>query len=522
MPAASGKINPEGEAQAPAPAPGCLGKVKQACVDIYHKFDLADIYLDPYVKVTLVPWMVSKRTDDFDDMKDEAVWNETLEFDYEGGKLGRLFVEVWDEDVGADDLIGTGTVDLHEMFKNASQKVEHKVELSDSGLNDCGILELKLLFEPSAGAGADQTKNGLAPGKLSVIVEKGTGLKNFAKELHKIEDDKTLWVMAILTTVFYFLLSGIVYTNVEPIVPGGDAVPCPDGSWCLDSSGANSTDGNCYDTDWNDGNATAIATCSGEVAWTWTDAVYFSVCSLTTVGYGDLFPQTDEGKIFTCVYVYFGIGIISAALGYLINVMLDSASSEADDMLAKAGGSEAQKKLKRDKKIKKYTKSVLLVLLSILIGSIFYAFVFDIGSEREGAEKFLDAFYMTCITMTSVGYGDYSPQTQGGRLFGIFWILFGTLVVVNLASDLADTFLQAKQEQINRRIMAKSLRSKDLLQLDQDKSGQISELEYLEHMLVKLRLAETKQIQELRDRFKELDKSGDGIISKEDFEAAGL
>ena len=91
---------------------------------------------------------------------------------------------------------------------------------------------------PSAGAGADQTKNGLAPGKLSVIVEKGTGLKNFAKELHKIEDDKTLWVMAILTTVFYFLLSGIVYTNVEPIVPGGDAVPCPDGSWCLDSSGA--------------------------------------------------------------------------------------------------------------------------------------------------------------------------------------------------------------------------------------------------------------------------------------------
>ena len=94
--------------------------------------------------------------------------------------------------------------------------------------------------------------------------------------------------------------------------------------------------------------------------------------------------------------------------------------------------------------------------------------------------------------------------------------------MVNLASDLADTFLQAKQEQINRRIMAKSLRSKDLLQLDQDKSGQISELEYLEHMLVKLRLAETKQIQELRDRFKELDKSGDGIISKEDFEAAGL
>lgn len=40
------------------------------------------------------------------------------------------------------------------------------------------------------------------------------------------------------------------------------------------------------------------------------DALYFSVVTLTTVGYGDFTPQTDFGKIFTIIYMFAGIGII--------------------------------------------------------------------------------------------------------------------------------------------------------------------------------------------------------------------
>jgi hypothetical protein len=39
------------------------------------------------------------------------------------------------------------------------------------------------------------------------------------------------------------------------------------------------------------------------------DALYFSVVTLTTVGYGDFAPETDVGKLFTAVYVVVGIGI---------------------------------------------------------------------------------------------------------------------------------------------------------------------------------------------------------------------
>jgi len=53
--------------------------------------------------------------------------------------------------------------------------------------------------------------------------------------------------------------------------------------------------------------------------WSWVDSIYFSVATLTTVGFGDFAPQTDEGKIFTIFYIVLGIGMI---LGF-INALYD-------------------------------------------------------------------------------------------------------------------------------------------------------------------------------------------------------
>jgi voltage-gated potassium channel Kch len=44
--------------------------------------------------------------------------------------------------------------------------------------------------------------------------------------------------------------------------------------------------------------------------WSVVDALYFCAMSLATVGYGDVVPETDTGKLFTVVYVLCGIGIL--------------------------------------------------------------------------------------------------------------------------------------------------------------------------------------------------------------------
>ena len=49
----------------------------------------------------------------------------------------------------------------------------------------------------------------------------------------------------------------------------------------------------------------------------WIDAFYFCVITLTTVGYGDLAPQTSIGKLFTTVYILVGLGLLAAFIGYV-------------------------------------------------------------------------------------------------------------------------------------------------------------------------------------------------------------
>lgn len=82
-------------------------------------------------------------------------------------------------------------------------------------------------------------------------------------------------------------------------------------------------------------------------------------------------------------------------------------------------------------------------LLLISIGTVVYAIL-------EGWTLF-DSLYATIITITTVGYGDLSPQTQSGRIFAIFF----TLVAIGLAgyaiSSAAAVIFESQQEKSKKR-----------------------------------------------------------------------
>ena len=56
--------------------------------------------------------------------------------------------------------------------------------------------------------------------------------------------------------------------------------------------------------------------------WGILDSVYFVVITATTIGYGDLVPKTDNGKIFTIFFSFFGIAMffyfISLITGFAV------------------------------------------------------------------------------------------------------------------------------------------------------------------------------------------------------------
>jgi len=77
--------------------------------------------------------------------------------------------------------------------------------------------------------------------------------------------------------------------------------------------------------------------------WSWIDSFYFTVITLTTVGYGDFSPQTDIGKLFTVIYIIMGLGMLSSFIIKLatINVPRNERKRLRSPLLF---GSEAEEK----------------------------------------------------------------------------------------------------------------------------------------------------------------------------------
>ena len=61
---------------------------------------------------------------------------------------------------------------------------------------------------------------------------------------------------------------------------------------------------------------------------TFFDAIYWACVSLTTVGYGDIYPVTTAGRIITMISSMFGIAIVALPAGIITAGYIDIISQE--------------------------------------------------------------------------------------------------------------------------------------------------------------------------------------------------
>ena len=52
--------------------------------------------------------------------------------------------------------------------------------------------------------------------------------------------------------------------------------------------------------------------------------LWWAVCTLTTVGYGDIYPITNGGKIFTGIVTLIGVGIIAIPTGLIASSFISA------------------------------------------------------------------------------------------------------------------------------------------------------------------------------------------------------
>ena len=56
--------------------------------------------------------------------------------------------------------------------------------------------------------------------------------------------------------------------------------------------------------------------------WSLVDAFYFSAATAATVGYGDLAPVTNAGKMFSVAYMFVSIGVFVALFGQIARTLI--------------------------------------------------------------------------------------------------------------------------------------------------------------------------------------------------------
>lgn len=60
-------------------------------------------------------------------------------------------------------------------------------------------------------------------------------------------------------------------------------------------------------------------------------------------------------------------------------------------------------------------------------------------TDGQDLENFANALWLTIITMTTVGYGDFYPRTLFGRIIDVFLIIWGIFIVSLMVVVLTNT-----------------------------------------------------------------------------------
>ncbi len=100
-------------------------------------------------------------------------------------------------------------------------------------------------------------------------------------------------------------------------------------------------------------------------------------------------------------------------------------------------------------------KVELLTVLTIafFVVYIFSAFIYALEHEAQPdkvADMF-DAFWLTFVTVTTLGYGDITPITAGGRALTVLFVIFSIGIIIMPSSILTAHLMEKRKQEIAKK-----------------------------------------------------------------------
>eukprot|EP00929_Paragymnodinium_shiwhaense_P110256 TRINITY_DN7710_c0_g1_i1.p1 TRINITY_DN7710_c0_g1~~TRINITY_DN7710_c0_g1_i1.p1 ORF type:complete len:381 (-),score=123.00 TRINITY_DN7710_c0_g1_i1:287-1429(-) len=189
------------------------------------------------------------------------------------------------------------------------------------------------------------------------------------------------------------------------------------------------------------------------------ESVYLFSQIVTTVGYGDITPAKMGGQVFVGLFVMFSFLLVAGMISQFATLLLEkiqkdiseaeAASDDSPQGAAKTAAIKVTRKPVRQSAhaighqpslmekreaisiaAKPLVQSSVVFLTFVAIGVVFF-------SQYPGENKTIpQAIYMSFITLSSVGFGAFTPVTKAGMVFGAFWMLFGVSALAAVISSM--------------------------------------------------------------------------------------
>jgi hypothetical protein len=114
---------------------------------------------------------------------------------------------------------------------------------------------------------------------------------------------------------------------------------------------------------------------------------------------------------------------------------------------------------------------------------------------------YMQAFYMSCITLTTVGFGDFTPMSNHGRIFAAFWMLLGVASMGNFVRAFSEVFLAEAQTRKQRQVDLGECFHK----IDKDGDGFLDRYEFVSFVLLEHGLVSTEMLETIGRQYDSLD-----------------
>ncbi|KAJ9562753.1 hypothetical protein OSB04_007913 [Centaurea solstitialis] len=241
------------------------------------------------------------------------------------------------------------------------------------------------------------------------------------------------------------------------------------------------------------------------------DSLYFCIVTMTTVGYGDLLPNSTATKLLACAFVFSGMALVGLSLSKAADSLVENQEIllvKALHLRQKAGSKELLKETETHR--------------------VYHFFCIARGPHNlrndllnHNRENGCYRCLLLCVTtMTTLGYGDKSFSTTGGRIFAIFWILFSTICLAQVLFAFAELYTESRQRSLVSWVLTRKTTAADLEAADLDDDGEVVGAEFVIYKLKEMGKITQEDIELVMTQFEKLDEDDSGTLSITDISIA--